>query len=63
MATVENPRRWWELSAWRLKLRPLRKLSAWAVSFIAHLAALLILASLTLYSPIRERIMLSLAPP
>lgn len=63
MATVENPRLWSLLTAAKHRLRALRELSAWAVSFIIHLSALLILASLTLYAPIRERIMLSLSPP
>lgn len=61
MATVENPRLWSNVSALCASLLPLRDASAWLVSFTLHLATLLFLASLTLYIPIREKILLSTA--
>ena len=62
MATVENPRLWSKLGAVFNGLPSLHDLSAWLVSFTVHLTVLVVLASLTLYIPIRERILLSTAP-
>ncbi len=62
MATVDNPRLWSRLVASFQRLPTLHDLSAWLVSFTVHLTALLVLASLTLYIPIRERLLLSATP-
>ena len=62
MATVENPRLWSKVGGYLKRVTSLRELSAWSLSFVVHATILVLLASLTLYFPIRERILLSLEP-
>ncbi len=62
MATVENPRLWSKLGAFRAGLPTFRDFSAWLVSFTVHLAVIVVLASLTLYIPIRDKLLLTTAP-
>ena len=62
MATVENPRRWSKLVGFLKRLVSLREVSAWSLSFFVHAAVLVLLASLTLYFPLREKILLTLNP-
>jgi hypothetical protein len=62
VSTVENPRLWSKLEAFREGLPSLRDFSAWLVSFTVHLAAVVVLASLTLYIPIRDKLLLTTAP-
>ncbi|HEX3599216.1 MAG TPA: vWA domain-containing protein [Lacipirellulaceae bacterium] len=62
MATVENPRLWSKVAGYLKRVTSLRELSAWSLSFVVHATILVLLASLTLYFPIRQRILLSLEP-
>jgi hypothetical protein len=62
VSTVENPRQRLNLNAIREALPSWHDFSAWAVSFTIHLAVIVVLASLTLYIPIREKLLLTTAP-
>lgn len=62
MATVEKPRLWSKLGWLRPRMPALRDMSAWMVSFILHFTLLIIIASLTLYVPIRDKLTHPAAP-
>lgn len=62
MSTVENPHLSSKLDAIRAGLPSWHDFSAYAVSFVIHLTAVLVLASLTLYIPIREKLLLVTNP-
>ena len=62
MATVENPRRWSKLGGFLKRLVSLREISAWSLSFFVHAAVLILLASITLYFPLRQKTLLTLNP-
>ena len=62
MAVVEKLRRCAWPATWRPQLPSAGDFAACAVSLVVHTAALLVLASLTLFAPIRDRVLLSALP-
>src|SRR5205814_974386 len=60
VATVEKKRVWWKPASWIEQSRAVRGTSAWFVSFLVHGAMLVLLASITLYIPLRDKISLSI---
>jgi hypothetical protein len=62
VAVVENMRLWQRPATWPRGLPSARDVAACAVSLVLHTAALLVLASLTLFVPIRDRVSLSALP-
>lgn len=60
MATVEKKRIWWNPASWFARKPRVQGTSAWFVSLLVHCGILVLLASITLYKPIRDRISLSI---
>ena len=60
MATVEKKRIWWKPTTWFGQSPKVRDTSAWFVSLVVHGAILVLLASITLYIPLRDKISLSI---
>jgi hypothetical protein len=62
LAVVEKERLSWRPSDWLEDPMLLRDGAAWLVSLVVHMSAILVLAYLTLLAPVRERMILSIAP-
>ncbi len=62
MAIVEESRPWWRPGSWLGRLPSPRELAACGVSFALHLAVLIVLSSIILAVPIRDRLTLSALP-
>lgn len=62
MATVDKKRIWWKPTTWLGERPALRDTPAWLLSLTFHMAALVALASITLYIPLHNRISISLVP-
>jgi hypothetical protein len=62
VSTVENPQVTSKLAVWRARIPSLADVGAWFVSFVVHTALFLLLASVTLYVPLRHKIEISTAP-
>jgi hypothetical protein len=62
VAVIEKLRFWWRLEYWLSKRPSARDLAACAVSLVVHTAALVVLASLTLFVPIHDSFLLSALP-
>jgi hypothetical protein len=60
VATVEKKRIWSKPNTWFGQSLSLRDTSAWSVSLVVHGGLLLLLASITLYIPLRDKISLSI---
>ncbi len=60
VSTVEKKRIWWKPTTWFEQRARLRDTSAWFVSLMVHVAIILLLASITLYTPLRDKISLSI---
>src|SRR3954465_5235260 len=60
VATVEKKRTWWKPITWFVRSSKVRDTSAWFVSFAVHTAIFVLLASITLYVPLRDKISLSI---
>ncbi len=60
MSTVAKKRIWWKPTTWLEQRARLRDTSAWFVSLVVHIVIILLLASITLYTPLRDKISLSI---
>jgi hypothetical protein len=60
VATVEKTRVWWKPATWFGHAPSVRDTSAWFLSLVIHSGLLLLLASITLYIPLRDKISLSI---
>ena len=60
MATVEKKRTWWKPTSWFGASPLVRNTPAWFVSLAVHGTILVLLASITLYIPLRDKISLSI---
>src|SRR3954469_24777054 len=60
VATVEKQRTWWKPTTWSGRSPKVEGTSAWFASLVVHVGILVLLASITLYIPLRDKISLSI---